>query len=208
MKNYFETRFKFNNSRRRVWKAISEYINTFIPQEAKVLELGAGYCDFINTIKAKEKIAVDYNEKSKEFADKDVDFHNDSVTNLSFVKSSSMDLVFASNLYEHLTDDDAQKSLNEVYRVLKTGGQIVLMQPNYKYAFADYFDDFTHRKVYSHISLADLLLTHNFNEVKIIPRFLPFSLKSRLPKSYLLTKLFIMSPIKPFAKQMLLIFKK
>jgi len=208
MKNYFETRFKFNNSRRRVWKAISEYINTFIPQEAKVLELGAGYCDFINTIKAKEKIAVDYNEKSKEFADKDVDFHNDSVTNLSFVKSSSMDLVFASNLYEHLTDDDAQKSLNEVYRVLKTGGQIVLMQPNYKYAFADYFDDFTHRKVYSHISLADLLLTHNFNEVKIIPRFLPFSLKSRLPKSYLLTKLFIMSPFKPFAKQMLLIFKK
>lgn len=208
MKNYFETRFKFNNSRRRVWKAISEYINTFIPQEAKVLELGAGYCDFINTIKAKEKIAVDYNEKSKEFADKDVDFHNDSVTNLSFVKSSSMDLVFASNLYEHLTDDEAQKSLNEVYRVLKTGGQIILMQPNYKYAFADYFDDFTHRKVYSHISLADLLLTHNFNEVKIIPRFLPFSLKSRLPKSYLLTKLFIMSPIKPFAKQMLLIFKK
>lgn len=208
MKNYFETRFKFNDSRRRVWKAISEYINSFIPQEAKVLELGAGYCDFINTIKAKEKIAVDYNEKSKEYADKDIDFHNDSVTSLSFVKSSSIDLVFASNLYEHLTDDDAQKSLNEVYRVLKTGGQIILMQPNYKYAYADYFDDFTHRKVYSHISLADLLLTHNFSEVKIIPRFLPFSLKSRLPKSYLLTKLFIMSPFKPFAKQMLLIFKK
>jgi hypothetical protein len=82
------------------------------------------------------------------------------------------------------------------------------MQPNYRYAYKEYFDDYTHKKIFTHISLNDFFQANGFEAIKVLPKFLPFSLKSRLPKSYFLTKLYLHSFYKPMAKQMLLVFKK
>ena len=57
--NYFQTRYEFNVGRERVWKAICEYLSKYIPPESSVLDLGSGYCDFINNIRALNKVAID-----------------------------------------------------------------------------------------------------------------------------------------------------
>jgi ubiquinone/menaquinone biosynthesis C-methylase UbiE len=209
MSEYYETRYTFDNDRAKVWKAIAEYLQQFVKEDADtVLDLGAGYCDFINNIKAKNKIAVDMNQAASQFCHDNVKFYCASTNNMNVIKTNSIDVLFASNLLEHLDDIELACALKEFNRVLKQGARVILMQPNYRYAFKEYFDDYTHKKIFTHISLCDFLQSHGFEAIKIHPKFLPFSLKSRLPKSYILTKLYLHSFYKPMAKQMLLVFKK
>ena len=49
------------NERRVVWREISRYVAKDVPEAKGVAELGAGYCDFINTFDAPERIAFDLN---------------------------------------------------------------------------------------------------------------------------------------------------
>jgi SAM-dependent methyltransferase len=209
MSEYYETRYTFDSGREKVWKAIAEYLQPYIRKDSdSVLDLGAGYCDFINNIKAREKFAVDMNSAASQFCNDDVRFYCASVNDLSVLQTNSLDVVFASNLLEHLDDLALVCLVKEFNRVLKQGARIILMQPNYRYAYKEYFDDYTHKKVFSHISLRDFFQAYGFETIKVMPKFLPFSLKSLLPKSYILTKLYLYSFYKPMAKQMLLIFKK
>jgi len=67
---------------------------------------------------------------------------------------------------------------------------------------------YTHKKAFSHVSLSDFLMAHDYQIIRFYKKFIPFSLKSRLPKSYWLTRLYLNFPIKPFAKQMLVVAEK
>jgi hypothetical protein len=71
-------------------------------------------------------------------------------------------------------------------------------------AYREYFDDYTHVSVFSHVSLADFLRVNGFDLLEIRPRFLPLTVKSRLPVLPWLIKAYLASPIKPMAKQMLI----
>lgn len=206
MNKYYETRYKHDKGRTSVWKAICEYLQIYIDQKGVVVDLGAGYCDFINNINSKKKIAVDINPESKNYCNLDVSFINAKAYKIKKVRNLSIDTVFASNLLEHLNDKELELFVREMKRILKKGGKIILLQPNYKYAYKDYFDDYTHKKIFSHISIVDFFTAHNFSLNTLYPKFLPFSLKSRLPKSYFLTKIYLHSFFKPFAKQMLVVF--
>jgi SAM-dependent methyltransferase len=208
MSEYYETRYTFDIGRTKVWKAIAEYLQQFVSADADcVLDLGAGYCDFINNIKARERLAVDMNPAASQFCHDDVKFHCASVNDLSVLQANSIDVLFASNLLEHLDDLELACAVKEFKRILKQGARVILMQPNYRYAYKEYFDDYTHKKVFTHISLRDFFQANGFEAIRVYPKFLPFSLKSRLPKSYILTKLYLYSFYKPMAKQMLLVFK-
>jgi len=205
----YNTRYSFDSGRTKVWKAIAEYLQQFVRGDVDcVLDLGAGYCDFINNIKARERIAVDMNPAASRFCHADVKFHCASANDLSMLQADSVDVLFASNLLEHLDDLELACAVKEFSRILKQGARVILMQPNYRFAYREYFDDYTHKKIFTHISLRDFFEANGFEAIRVHPKFLPFSLKSRLPKSYILTKLYLLSFYKPMAKQMLLVFKK
>ncbi len=206
---YYESRFVFDKGRTKVWRAINEYLQKFIPDNAAILDIGCGYCDFINGIKAEHKYAIDLNPNMQQFVtDKSIQFSAQSVLDDFPVKDSSLDIVFASNLFEHFNDEELNILIKNVSKKLKQGGKVILVQPNIYYAYREYWDDYTHKKAFSHVSLADFLSSQNFEPVHVKDKFLPFSLKSRLPKSYYLTKLYLHFPIKPMGKQMLVIAKK
>lgn len=206
-KNYHKTRFKFDPGRALVWRAITEYLQPYVGLDKAVLDLGSGYGDFINLIKAKKKFALDVSPAVKDYIGKEVTFINKPSTSLEEIPSSSIDVVFSSNLLEHLDRVELVETMKGVKRCIKNGGVLILIGPNYHYAYKNYFDDYTHKSIFTHITLIDLMYEYGFKSVKSVPRFLPLSLKSRLPKSYLLTKLYINSPVRPLAKQMLLIFE-
>lgn len=204
--NYHEARFKFDKSRTKVWKAINEYLQKYIPKNAKVLDLGCGYGDFINGITADEKFAIDLNPKLKSYIDiENVNFYAQSVLEPFNVGEIQFDVIFASNLLEHFNDEELNNLVINIKNKLKTGGRLILIQPNYYYAYKEYWDDYTHKKAFSHNSIHDFLIANEFKIINLEKKFIPFSLKSKLPKSYVLTKIYLNLKFRIFAKQMLIV---
>lgn len=202
--SYFESRFRYDARREELWKALCDfYFSGLVPPGGHVLELGAGYCHFINNIRAGRRTAVDVAEVAARHAAPGVAVHTGSASELDFLEDGSVHLAFASNLFEHLTQAEFARCLEALRRKLAPGGQLVILQPNYRLASREYFDDYTHISVYSHVSLCDFLMAHGFRILECRPGFLPFSVKSRLPVDRRLIRLYLWSPWKPFAKQML-----
>jgi hypothetical protein len=115
-----------------------------------------------------------------------------------------VDFALASNLFEHLTQIELTNLLGGLRELLSPKGTLNVIQPNFAYAFREYFDDYTHVSVYTHVSLADLISANGFEVIEVQPRFLPFSIKSHLPVSESLIRAYLASPIKPLGKQMLI----
>jgi ubiquinone/menaquinone biosynthesis C-methylase UbiE len=203
--NYHQTRFTFDQRRESVWQVLcQEYFNNIVNPESHVLELGAGYGHFINNVRCKRKTAIDQWDGMIRFLQPDVAAHVGSVTDLGFLVDGSVDFVLASNLFEHLTQPQFANTLAEVRRVLSANGTLNILQPNYRLAYKEYFDDYTHCAIYSDVSLCDFLETNGFSVIECVPGFLPFSIKqSKGPIRPWLIKLYLVSPWKPFAKQML-----
>ena len=58
--------------RRKVWSALCSFFSQWVSPNDTVLDLGAGYCEFINTIPSGKKFAMDLNLEAKEMANSDV----------------------------------------------------------------------------------------------------------------------------------------
>jgi ubiquinone/menaquinone biosynthesis C-methylase UbiE len=205
---YFSSRLSQDAKRNQLWAVLCEYLQTEIPATSSVLELGGGYCGFINNIQAADKHVLDVYEGVTTFAGREVQSHVCSCEDLDIFAAQRFDIVFASNLFEHLTREQLHQSLLEVWRVLKPAGKLIIIQPNFKYSYKDYFDDYTHLQIFTETSLTDLLRTHGFQVTSVVPRFLPFSLKGRGPKWRWLLRLYLRLPFRPFAGQMYVISVK
>ena len=207
-KNYFQTRFTYDPDREHVWKHIASYLSKDIPKKGKVLELGAGYCAFINNVKASEKHALDVSDIIRKFANKDVTTHVQSAVNMKKFRADYFDAVLASNFFEHLYPKQFQKTIMEIRRILKPGGKLIIIQPNFRYSYREYFDDYTHVSMFTELSMTDVLESQGFIIKKCLPRVLPYTMKSRLKAFSFMAGIYMRSPIKPFAKQMLIIAQK
>ena len=89
-------------------------------------------------------------------------------------------------------------------RVLRPGGRVLLLQPNFRLAPRRYFDDYTHRTIFTDQSLRDYLTSRSFSVDRCEPRFLPLTMKSRLSGGHRLVPLYLRLPLRPLAGQMLL----
>jgi hypothetical protein len=69
------------------------------------------------------------------------------------------------------------------------------MGPNFKYCFKDYFDCSDHIIALTHVSVAEHLAAAGFDVSRVIPKFLPFSFRSRYPAGPTLTRLYLKLPL-------------
>lgn len=204
--DYHASRLTEDHRRGAVWQALWRYVFRHrIAADSCVLDLGAGYGDFINSVTARRRLAVDTWAGLAEHVAPGVEALVTPVTDLAVINDKSVDFAFASNLFEHLPQDAFVVALREIARTLSPRGTLTILQPNYRYAFREYFDDYTHVAVYSHISLADFLTAHGWDVTEVRPRFLPLTVKSRLPVWPWLIAAYLASPFKPMGKQMLVV---
>jgi ubiquinone/menaquinone biosynthesis C-methylase UbiE len=203
---YFTTRLPPDPRRRTLWTTLVRYyFPRWMAPTDVVLDLGCGHADFINAVTARRRIAVDTRPDLLDILAPGVEGHVGSMADLSFLEKSSVDVVLASNVFEHVSHETLSRTLTEVRRILTTSGRLVILQPNYYYCYRRYFDDYTHVTVYSHVSLCDALRAERYEILECSPRFLPLSIKSRLPITPGLIRLYLASPWKPLAGQMLVV---
>ena len=126
-------------------------------------------------------------------------------TDLSQFPDGRFDVVFASNLVEHLDRDAVDRLVDESHRVLAPGGRLILLQPNFRLAPGRYFDDYTHVSIWTDQSLGDFLRSRGWALEAVFPRFLPLTLKSRGAGLTFLVPWYLRSPVKPLAGQMLVV---
>ena len=154
---------------------------------------------------------MDLNEDTKSFSGSEVEVFNCSATDLSFITDDFIDVVFMSNFLEHMCNkDEVLKIILESYRVLKRGGVILILQPNIKFAYKEYWDFFDHNVPLSDKSLVEALGIAGFEVDKVISAFLPYTTKSRLPQWELLVRIYLKLPFiwRILGKQVLVIGRK
>jgi ubiquinone/menaquinone biosynthesis C-methylase UbiE len=170
-----------------------------------VLDLGAGYGDFINSVIARRRIAVDIWDGVRQHVAPGVETIVGPVHELNTIADGAVDYAFASNVFEHIPQEMLVKVLDALKRTFSARGRLTILQPNYRYAFREYFDDYTHVSIYSHISLPDFLRANGWEVLEVRPRFLPLTVKSRMPTWPILIAAYLKSPFKPMGKQMLVV---
>jgi SAM-dependent methyltransferase len=201
LKNLYANRFDSNQRKAKndLWKIlIDSFLQAHVGRNKKVLDIAGGYCEFINQVKASEKFLIDLNPDAENFADQDVKvLHFDVLRKISDqqIPFAYFDTIFVSNFFEHLrSKEELIQVLSFCFDRLKPAGKLLIIQPNFKYSYREYYDFVDHHLPITDRSLVEILQAIGFQIDTIIPRFLPFSTKGR-PSATLLLKIYLKIPL-------------
>lgn len=79
---------------------------------------------------------------------------------------NSVDVVFSKSVIEHLYLPQIKNYMQEIMRVLKPGGHVIIFTPDWIYCWDDYFDGFTHVTPFTTKSLKVCLNMYGFQDVR------------------------------------------
>ena len=187
---------RFNDkdvSRQLLWSTLTKhYFQKFVDKDDTVLDLAAGYCEFINNIECKKKYAVDLNPETKKRAAKGVKVYTARSDKLPKELESKVDIVFVSNFFEHLdSKHQLLDTLSEIKKVLKPSGKILILQPNISRTKDAYWNFVDHSLPLNDRSLREALELSGFGVESLNPRFLPYTTSSSLPIHPLLIRAYL-----------------
>lgn len=169
MENYLETVYDMKSHPVTAYpNELARYLiaRYNISQEAKLLDVGCGRGDFLNAFRDEGLRAYGVDSPSKNgFIPVDcyaggVDLETDTIS----FPDSEFDVIFTKSVLEHI--HRPSNILNECYRVLKPGGRIIAMVPDWKTCMYIYYDDFTHVQPYTVDALRDALKMFQFRDVE------------------------------------------
>ncbi len=146
-----------------------------VPKKSEILELGCGRGEFLNEFYNNEMSS--YGVDISNFAQKK--YPNLNVTNIDMLKDSlpfpdnTFDVIYSKSFVEHFYFPE--KIFEEAYRVLKKGGRIITLTPEWKYYYKTFYEDYTHRTPFTKLSLKDIHLINKFKNFEVESfRQLPF----------------------------------
>ena len=197
--------------RRKVWAVLCRYLSRWIPQNASVLDLGSGWCEFINAVLCSQKYAMDMNPDVERYATPEVNVIRQDCSDAWNVPGNSLDVVFTSNFLEHLpTKSAVEKTLLEAHRALKQGGRLIALGPNIKYLPGAYWDFFDHYVPLTELSLSEVLRKCGFDVEVCRSRFLPYTMSHGSEYPVAILRLYLWMPLawRICGKQFLIVAKK
>jgi SAM-dependent methyltransferase len=178
LQRIYNTRFSGKTEyRTQVWRILAPYFSQWFSSAGAVLDLGAGYCEFINNTTAKVRYAMDLNPDVHERAQPGVIILQQDCSEPWPLPEGELDAVFTSNFLEHLPNKAAVRTVMEnAFRCLKPGGRFIAMGPNIKYVPGAYWDFFDHYVELTEMSMAEGLSNCGFEIEKQVGRFLPYTM--------------------------------
>jgi SAM-dependent methyltransferase len=197
--------------RTQIWRVLVSYFGQWIPSTGTVLDLGAGYCEFINNATACVKYAMDLNPDVHKREAQGVTVLQQDCSEPWPLPEGELDAVFSSNFLEHLPDKAAVRTaLSNAYRCLKPGGRFIAMGPNIKYVCGAYWDFFDHYVELTELSLGEALSNCDFEIEKQVTRFLPYTMSQGRQYPAWVLRPYLAAPAawRVFGKQFLIVAQK
>ncbi len=192
--------FRFPAAARRkkdaLWRVLCRaYFQRWIGAQDVVLDVGCGFGEFLNHIRCGRRIGVDTNPQSRTCLEPGIEFQVSGADRLDFLPDAAVDVVFCSNVLEHMPDKKTVDAvLAEVWRTLRPGGRFIVMGPNIRYLSGAYWDFWDHHVAITDRALVEALHASGFEIERCIPRFLPFSTRGALPQAPWLVRLYLAIP--------------
>jgi SAM-dependent methyltransferase len=184
--------------RAATWKILCDsWFSRYIPADGRVLEVAAGYCEFINNIAAKERVAVDLNPETRHHAAPGVIVHEIAAERLDeVVPADHLDAAFMSNFLEHCrTREQVLEVFRAVRCALRPGGRILVLGPNFRRCPRDYYDYFDHHLPLTEKSVSEALRLAGYEVELAWPSTLPYTFRSRLPSWPWLVRVYLKLPL-------------
>lgn len=164
------------------WKElVNSFFQKYIPENATVIDVGAGDGLFIKNISASRKVAVDLSEHVNELSKHGIEVYQNTIAEVKPKLKGSADIIFMSNFLEHLpTKKILLEVLEDALTLLKPNGKLLILQPNIRYVGAAYWDYVDHHIALTEHSLREGLEVVGYEVSEMIPRFLPYTAKSKV----------------------------
>ena len=144
-----------------------------------LIEPGVGCGDHLRLFKNKGFCVrgLDVSHRSAEISpDLEIDIINADGVEWPY-EDGSFDIVYSKSFIEHLVHPE--QYLHEAYRVLKPGGVMVTLTPDWVANYKKFYDDYTHVKPFTKISLENIKKSMGFVNVDVFTfRQLPSTWKS------------------------------
>jgi SAM-dependent methyltransferase len=180
-----------------VWRVlVDDFFQPMIGRTDRVLDIGCGFCHFLNHVSAESRTGVDANPAAARFAGSGVRFISTSDLSMAELNGEQFDFVFLSNFLEHLnSSDDVLRLLRRIRKLISSSGRLVILQPNFRLLGSRYFDFIDHKTILTDANLQEALECTGFSVSRKIVRFLPYTTKSRLPLNPWLVRAYLRFPI-------------
>jgi SAM-dependent methyltransferase len=148
-------------------KLASYLCNRFsIERGSRLLEVGCGRGDFL---KAFQKLGIDCSAVDLCSSTSNL-LCNIEVRNVDISKDklpyedNFFDIVYHKSLIEHLYSPD--NLMRETFRVLKPGGRVIMLVPDWHSQMKVFYEDYTHCRPYDTTSLNDVLRIYGFSKIE------------------------------------------
>ena len=185
-----------HRAKERIWPAIVEYLQRFVDPDAPVLDVACDRGYFIRHVRARERWASDVRDVTADLGPGIRFVQVDGLQLASTAPTDYFGTVFMSNYLEHLPGPDAVvRQLEVAARLLRPGGRVIVLQPNVRFVGGSYWDFIDHRVALTDRSLAEAGALAGLRAVRVIPRFLPYSTKGRLPLRAALVRMYLRVPL-------------
>jgi SAM-dependent methyltransferase len=213
-KDVYDFRFPTETDKMRhlLWGVLVKgFFQDLIPASSVLVDFGCGRGEFLGQIIAKRKIGIDRENLLLDRYAGQVEFMASESSNWDFLQEDSVDVIFASNVFEHFeSKKELDQVLLEMRRVLRQKGRLIILTPNIRLEPRRYWDYYDHHLALSERSIAEALVKAGFKVERTISRFLPWSSESKVPFGTALLWTYLRIPIfwKLLGKQSLIIGAK
>jgi hypothetical protein len=193
-----------------VWATLARWIAKKLGNPAIVLDPAAGACEFINSVPASERWAVDMGQQVLTLAGEGVRAQVGRIADVE-LPAGRFEGVFVSNFLEHLDGPEACAAfLEKMHALMAPGGRIVVMGPNFRCCPREYFDFADHILVLTEKSAAEQLFAAGFELLEVHARFMPLTFQGQRPPRNWVISAYLALPFawRFFGKQFLLVAQK
>jgi SAM-dependent methyltransferase len=178
-----------------IWRVLCpHFFQRYVRAEDVVLDIGAGFGEFLRHIRCARRIAVDIERLAGRMlpaGTEEVFTPSDRLS--QHVPANSVDVIFCSNFFEHLpTTQIFLTTLKEIHTVLRPGGRLLALQPNIRLVGGAYWDFVDHHLPLTDRTLVEACESLGYEIVEVVPRFLPYTTRSAIPQSPWLVRLYLM----------------
>jgi SAM-dependent methyltransferase len=179
-----------------VWTIlVQDYFQKLVPVDGRILDIGCGFCHFLNAVKGAQRIGVDANPAAARFAGPGVEVLRIENLDLLELPDGTFDFIFVSNFLEHLdSSKDVLALLRRVHSLLSERGRVAILQPNFRLLGWRYFDFIDHKTILTDASMREALDLAGLQIEREVDRFLPYTSKSRTPRHPALVRIYLRIP--------------